>query len=319
MARFSFEELESFLATANAGSFTVAATHLGKDPSAISRGVSQLEKRLGVRLLTRTTRTVSLTEAGTSFARRARAAMDELEVASREVTSFGAEPQGLLRVTAGVSYGREVITPLVPAFLKKFPRVTLELEFVDRHVDLIAEGFDLAVRAGSVKDSSLTVRRVDTFTSIIVATEEYLARYPAITSPADLSSHCCLGFTKHYTWPQWTFEREGEQASVTPKGPLTSNSMEPLIMAAKNGEGVCLAADYLVVRDLMSGTLKRVLPEWQYIAPAGVFMVTPPGGMIPGKTRAFVEEIIQALKMRPRPAKGSADITTHMTNRDRRI
>lgn len=157
------EQLEAFAAVAETGSFTTAARKLGRDASVISRRLSQLDEQLGVRLMSRTTRRVTLTEAGKLYYRRIQVILDELAQANREASDIATSPQGVLRVSLPVTFGRQWIAPLLPAFLKQHPQIRIDAHFSDRRVDLVADGFDIAIRVGTLRDSSLTVRKIASY------------------------------------------------------------------------------------------------------------------------------------------------------------
>ncbi|RKG98313.1 LysR family transcriptional regulator [Corallococcus carmarthensis] len=297
-----FDEVVAFAAVANTGSFKAAGVQLGRDASVISRRLSQLESRLGVRLLVRTTRSVSLTEAGTFYFRRIRSVLDKLDQATREVGDFAATPQGELKLSLPVTYGREVIAPLIPDFLLKYPRIHIDAHFLDRMVDIVSEGFDVVIRIGMVGDSSLIARKLGTFRSRLIASPSYVARKGMPASPDELLAHSCLGFTHHPDWPNWVIEMEGEQKTLRPQGPFVANSSESIIVAALKGAGIALAPDWMVAPHLKAGSLVEVLPGWRSVREISVHAVMPPGALVPAKTRVFVDEIGEAL----RPAMSAA-------------
>jgi DNA-binding transcriptional LysR family regulator len=292
----NFDELLAFAAVARTGSFRAAGKQLGKDPSIISRRLSQLERTLGVRLLVRTTRSVTLTEAGTLFFRRVQSALDELDMAAREVSGFVATPQGILKISLPVTYGREVVAPLMPAFLAKHPLVQIDAHFLDRTVDIVSEGFDMVIRVGKIQDSSLIARTVGSFRSLLTASPGYLARAGTPTAPQDLDKHACLGFTNHPDWPDWILEKAGERVTVRPQGPLVANSSEAILVAALKGGGIALTPDWMAGPHLDAGSLVEVLPGWRSVREVEVHAVMPPGAMVPAKTRAFVDELLAALR-----------------------
>jgi DNA-binding transcriptional LysR family regulator len=294
-----FDEIVAFAAVARSGSFRAAGVHLGKDPSIISRRLSQLERTLGVRLLVRTTRSVTLTEAGTFYFRRVQSALDELDMATREVGGFAATPQGVLKISLPVTYGREVIAPLIADFLVKYPQIRIDAHFLDRTVDIVSEGFDMVIRVGHIPDSSLIARKVGSFRSLLTASPDYLARAGVPSAPEDLANHACLGFTNHPDWPDWILEREGERATVRPQGPLTANSSESIMVAALRGAGIALTPEWMAAPCLNLGTLVNVLPGWRSVREVEVHAVMPPGAMVPAKTRAFVDEMVHALRPAP--------------------
>lgn len=292
-----FDDLTAFVCVAEAGSFTGASIRLGRDASVISRRVSHLEKSLGVRLLVRTTRSVTLTEAGTYFLQRTRAALDELSAASREVGDFASTPQGVLRVSMPVTFGREVIAPVIPAFLKAYPDIRLDAHFLDRRVDIVAEGFDAVIRVGIIRDSSLTGRQLGTFRSQLVASPDYLKEHGSPAAPRELERHACLGFTTHPDWPHWILENRQERVQITPSGPLTTNTSEALMVAVQQGTGIALLPDWMVNPALRNGALEKVLPGWLSATEVSVYALMPPGTLVPAKTRVFIDTICSQLAL----------------------
>lgn len=296
-----FDEVVAFAAVARTGSFKAAGVNLDRDASIISRRLSQLERRLGVRLLLRTTRSVTLTEAGALYFRRIQSVLDEIDMATREVTGFAATPQGVLKISLPVTYGRDVIAPLFAAFLRKYPQIQIDAHFLDRTVDIVSEGFDVVIRVGAISDSSLVARKISAFRNLLVASPDYLSREGAPLTPDDLQSHACLGFTKHPDWPNWVLEKAGERRSIRPIGPLVADSSESIMVAAVNGAGVALVPGWMAAPRLRAGGLIEVLPGWRSVRALDVHVVMPPGALVPGKTRAFVDEIVAALHPVPAP------------------
>lgn len=296
LERGGLEELAAFVAVAESGSFTQAAGKLGRDASVISRRVSQLEQRLGVRLLSRTTRRVALTEAGAIYHRRVQALLEELASASREVSDIATSPQGLLRVSLPVTFGRQWIAPLFATFLARHPQIRVDARFSDRLVDVVAEGFDVAIRVGVLRDSSLTSRKIASYRNLLVASPDYLAEHGKPRTPSDLAHHACLGFTAYADWPDWPLTKQGKRETVRPTGPLIADNSEVLLMAAIEGAGITFTADWLAGPALRAGDLIEVLPGWGGKAEGGVYAILPPGRLIPAKTRVFVDEIAKIIK-----------------------
>jgi DNA-binding transcriptional LysR family regulator len=291
-----FDDLIAFVAIADTGSFTAAGSKLGRDPSVVSRRLSQLERRLGVRLMVRTTRSVTLTEAGQFYFRRIRSVMDEVAAANREVGDFAATPQGILKVSLPVTLGREVISPLLPDFLLKYPHIRIDAHFLDRTVDIVSEGFDIVVRVGAIRDSSLIARTLGTFRSLLVASPAYISAHGLPLRPEDVVSHSCLGFTNHPDWPNWVMEKDGVQISIRPEGQLIANSSELLLASAIKGVGISLIPDWMAAPYLAEGSLVEALPGWRTVRLIGVHAVMPPGVLVPAKTRAFVDEMVEGLR-----------------------
>jgi DNA-binding transcriptional LysR family regulator len=290
------DELVAFLAVAQAGSFTAAARQLGRDASILSRRVSQLEGRLGVRLLSRTTRRVALTEIGANYQRRIQAVLTELEEADREASDFAASPRGLLRVSLPLTFGRLWIAPLLPGFLVRHPQIRVDARLTDRYVDLVAEGFDVAIRVGELKDSALTARRIASYRYALLAAPVYLKQHGEPKSPAELADHACLGFTSHESWPDWPLKKNGSRRTVRPAGPLISDNSELVLLAAIQGSGIALLPDWLAGPAMRDGRLVEVLPGWAGKDDSGIYAIMPPGRLVPSKTRSFVDEIAQSIE-----------------------
>lgn len=302
------EQLAAFVAVAEAGSFTAAARKLGRDASIVSRRVSQLEQQLGVRLLSRTTRRVVPTEVGMLYQRRVRSILDDLANASREVSDVAASPQGLLRVSLPVTFGRQWIAPLLPAFLARHPKIRIDARFSDRIVDVMSEAVDVAIRVGIPRDSTFTSRKIASYRNLLVASPGYLARHGKPRTPADLANHACLGFSAHADWPDWRMMKDGKRRTVRPTGPLTADNSEVVLMAAIAGAGITFTPDWLAGPALRTGKLVEVLPGWGGRAEGGVYAILPPGRLIPMKTRLFVDQIATSIKAgwRSQPRKRDA-------------
>jgi len=296
MSTDGFDDLAAFAAVASTGSFRAAAIQLAKDPSVISRRLTQLEQHLGVKLLVRTTRNVALTEAGAFYFRRVRSVLDELEMATREVSGFASSPQGTLKISCPVTIGDKLIAPLLPDFLVKYPQIRIDAHFLDRTVDIIREGFDVVIRSGVVSDSSLIARKVGAFRSVLVASEEYLTSRGVPTCVEDLQHHAALGFTTHADWPAWVLGKDGEEKSVRPVALFTSNSLEAIFLAAVKGLGIAMVPPWMAAPYIASGRLIEVLPGWHSTRDISIHAVMPPGALIPQKTRVFVDEITAALR-----------------------
>ena len=292
------DELAAFVAVVESGSFTEASKTIGRDASVLSRRVSQLERRLGVRLLTRTTRKVSLTEVGAVYCQRVQSLLDELAVASQEASDAASMPQGLVRVSIPVTFGRIWIGPMLPGFLERHPKIRLDVRFTDRFIDVVAEGFDVSLRvaAGVQRDSSLTSRRLASYRNLLVATPSYINARGMPTKPADLLEHTCLGFTGYSDWPDWPLSKNGKREPIRPNCALVADNSEALLAAAIAGAGITFTADWLAGPALRAGDLVEVLPGWTGKEDGGVYAILPPGRLVPTKTRLFVDEVAQVIK-----------------------
>lgn len=294
--RASFEELAAFVAVVEANGFSVAAKVVGRDPTILSRRVSQLENRLGVRLLSRTTRRVVLTEVGAIYYARIRALLDELDSATMEASNLASSPQGLLRISLPFTFGRQWITPLLPGFTAKYPNIKMDVRFSDRLVDLVAEGFDVAIRVGSLRSSSLTAKKIASFGYILAASPAFIARRGQPNKPEELGEFPCLGFTSLSTWPEWRLRKGSQRKTVRPEGPVVTDNSEAMLQAAIDGTGIILAADWLAGPAIREGRLVEILPGWTGDESGGIYAVMPPGRLVPAKTRLFVDEITESIR-----------------------
>ena len=284
-------ELLIFAHVVTAGSFTGAARELAMPKSTVSRKVSELEARLGARLLQRTTRKLSLTDVGQTYYQHALRVLAEVEEAELAVTRMQGAPRGLLRVTAPLNFNH--LAPVVAAFMARFPDVQVELLCSDRMVDLVHEGFDLAVRAGALADSTLMARTIGSIESYLVASPAFLAAHGAPSCPAELANLPALGFGLGAARATWRMTRGAETTSVQVALRLMVNDFVFLDEAARSGLGVALLPLFRCADDLRSGALVRVLPEW--CSPAiPIQAVYPSSRHLSPKVVAFLEHLAQA-------------------------
>ncbi|WP_419456824.1 LysR substrate-binding domain-containing protein [Agrobacterium tumefaciens] len=291
------DELDVFIAVAETGSFAEAAKRLSRDASVLSRRMSQLEKRLGVQLLSRTTRSVVLTEVGTTYLRRVRSAMDEIASAEQEASNSAASPQGLLRVSLPVTFGRLWIAPLLSGFLREYSNIRIDARFSDRYVDVVAEGYDVAIRVGTLRDSSLTARKISSYRNLLLASPAYLEEHGEPSRPEELAAHACLGFTNNASWPDWDFTLKTSRKRVRVTGPLIADNSETLLSAAIDGLGIILTPDWLAGPAIKEGKLVEILPGTTGAEGGAVFAVMPPGRLIPTKTKVFVDAVVRVIKV----------------------
>jgi DNA-binding transcriptional LysR family regulator len=253
-------ELLVFTRVVQAGSFTAAARLLGMPKSSVSKKVADLEARLGVRLLQRTTRKLGLTDAGRVYFGRCARVVADVEEADLAVTELQAAPRGLLRVAAPMSL--TMLGAMVAAFLKGNADVQVEFVCSDRLVDLVEEGFDVAIRAGPLNDSTLVARRLGAIKRVLVASPSYLRRRGRPEAPGDLERHACITFGASAAPTAWALEYgdKVKEVRVTPR--LAVNDFEMMLDAARAGVGVAWVLDFLAARDLREGRLVAVLPDW---------------------------------------------------------
>lgn len=287
----SFSDIVVFVRVVEAHSFVAAAQTLGMSPSAISKAVSRLEERLGARLLNRTTRSLSLTDHGSSFYDRCREALAQLEQAESEVSDSRGVPRGKLRVDVPVSLGRRLLVPALPRFIQQHPELTVHMSMNDRVVDLVQEGIDAALRVGNLSDSSLIARKVGQFRGVTCASPEFIERVGEPLSPADLKPEHCIAMFKLGTnqTREWLFRKNGVEETVRPNAPLSFSDPESAVIAAVSGAGFVRALDFTVEAQIASGLLKPVLEDWNEGAWWAVSVVYPQHRQPTAKIRAFIE------------------------------
>ncbi|HEY8380563.1 MAG TPA: LysR family transcriptional regulator [Microvirga sp.] len=298
-SRPQFEQIDAFVTVVEHGSISAAARVLDRDPSAISRRLDALEARLGVRLLSRTTRRITLTEAGSAYLTRVKTILSELSAADSEATEGAATPRGLLRLSLPATYARRWIAPRLPEFVAAYPEVQLELLHTDRFVDLVAEGFDAAIRIGELSDSSLTIRRLAPIETVLCASPTYVARRGAPLRPADLEKHECLRFPMEGLRQGWKLRNGNKRVTQRVSGSIVSDEGEGLVAACIAGAGILLASDWEIGQELANGRLVRVLPDWRFDYKSMVQVVLPPGRLIPAKTRVFIDWLVEDFALTP--------------------
>lgn len=281
--------LRVFVKVVETGSFTAAAEALELSRAMVSKHVQTLEARLGVRLLQRSTRRVALTEAGSRYHARASAWLDDMETTEAELAQLTAEPRGTLRVSAPMSFGRVHVAPLLAEFLARYPGVRIDLALADRAVDLIEDGYDLAVRIGDLADSSLVCRRLAASRLLLCAAPDYLDRCGQPRHPAELSAHECLSYRLSDTPSEWSFTAaDGTQATVRIDGRVRADNGEALCEAAAAGLGIVLQPDFIAGPYLHAGRLLALLPEWG-TREIGIHAVYPERRYLPARARRFVD------------------------------
>ncbi len=291
-----FEQLSAFVEVARSQSFAQAARHLERHVSAISRAVAALENRLGVRLLQRTTRRVMLSDAGRDYLKRCEALLAELEGADAEVRDRAASLHGNLRVSAATGAGQTLLAPIVPEFLAAHPLVTLDLQLSNRYVDLVEEGFDLALRVGTLDaDSRLVARRLAPTRRVLLASPAYLERRGSPRTPQQLGEHSCLVLDIGPRPRRWELERARTRIAVEVRGPLHSNNAFLLLTACRAGAGIGLLPASVAAADERSGELRRVLPGWTS-AEQAIYAVYPSARFIPAKVRSLVDFVAARLR-----------------------
>ncbi|MEM9009695.1 MAG: LysR family transcriptional regulator [Pseudomonadota bacterium] len=289
-------EMEAFVSVVDQGGFTDAARKLGVSKSAISKHVSALEARLGARLLNRTTRRVSPTEIGLAYYDRANRVLSEAGEADAMVAAMQSGPRGELRVSAPMSFGVTHLAPAVAGFLCTYPDVSVHLVLDDRRVELVAEGFDLAIRIGELPDSSLRARRFADAHARLVASPDYLARRGVPETIEDLTAHELLHYSNLATGNYWKIRTpSGEERHIRARGRLTVNNGEALKLAAAEGLGIALVPTFILRDELQMDHLTEVLPG-VIQEELGIYAVYPPGRYPQPKLRAFIDYLADTFK-----------------------
>ena len=278
-----------------AGSFTAAAEKMGQSKSAVSKQVTRLEQRLGAQLIARTTRRLNLTEVGQAFYERCRRIIAEAEEAELAVTHLQERPRGRLRVTAPVSFGITHLARALPDFMAQFPEVKVFMDFSDRRVDILEEGFDMAVRIGVLEDSSLIAKRIAETRRPILASKDYWDRMGQPDHPKDLETHNCLIYTYLSAPNSWIFkdpdDPKGAGISVRVSGTLTSNNGNALAMAAAAGLGIVNSPTFICADSIRNGDLISALDAFEP-DPIGIYALYPPNRHLSAKVRAFVDFLV---------------------------
>jgi DNA-binding transcriptional LysR family regulator len=282
-----FEGLAIFATVVEARSFSAAAEQLGMSKATVSKAVSRVESRLGARLFNRTSRRLALTDAGRLLAERAAQILAAGEAAEDEAISQSATPRGLVRLAAPMSFALRQIAPLLPDFFAAYPEITVDLHLSDAMIDLIGDGFDMALRIADMPDSSLLARRLCPVAILPIAAPSYLERKGRPTHPLHLAEHDCIGYAYQVTPDTWRFRNDaGEEASVRPTGPLRINNGDAMMPALLAGLGIAVLPDFIVSDAVHAGQLEVIMPDW-LMPPAGLHLVSPPGGPRPARVEAL--------------------------------
>lgn len=300
-----FEAMRVFAAVVDAGSFVAASDALPMSKAAVSRHVAELESHLGVRLLNRTTRRLSLTPEGEVFHARCKEVLASVDEAEAEITSRSGEATGLLRINAPFTFGLLHLAPLWMAFMASHPKLTLDVTLSDRVVDLVEEGFDMAVRIARLPDSSLVSRQITGTRMVLCASPTYLRQHGTPRHPAELAHHQVAAYSLFSMGDNWAFT--GPQGPVTVKvSPrLRSNNGDTCRLAALRHQGIVLQPTFLVGPDLQAGTLVELMPEFRSIE-LGVYVVYPSRKFVSPKVRLLIDFLVEAFRMQAWPTQKRA-------------
>jgi DNA-binding transcriptional LysR family regulator len=279
-------DLEIFARVVASGSMSSAGRELGLQPAIISKRIKRLEERLGTRLFQRTTRQMSLTEAGQGFHTRILAALAGLDDAEAFVSGRSGEVRGRLKISAPTSFGRMHIAPHLKAFFDLYPDVQIQLTLTDAFQDIVAEGIDLAIRIAELTDSSLVAKKLAGVSRVLCAAPTYIAAHGMPETIAELERHVCIAAHNH---ADWHLIGPDGAVSLRPEGPLTTNSSEVVRETVLAGLGIALRSTWDIGPELKAGTLVRVLPDWHGSAHVGLYAVYPSRQFLPAKVRVFID------------------------------
>lgn len=287
-----------FAKVAEHGSFSRAARAMGMSDPTVSKAIGRLEARLGLTLIARTSRRIALTDAGRAALERASRILSEGEAVEDEAGEQSTVPRGRVRISAPLSFGIAYLGAMLPAFLQAYPEINVEFSLSDRKVDLVAEGFDLALRIASLNDSSLLSRRLCTVRLLLVASLEYLDRHGMPTHPAELAGHSALAYTggASRSW-RFTHPTFGEETVEPPVRVWTDNAdlLNPALLA---GQGLAIQPEFLVWQELRDGKLRRAMPDWS-VTPLGLHLVMPPSPLRPLRVQTLIDYLGRELARAP--------------------
>jgi DNA-binding transcriptional LysR family regulator len=303
------QAMELFVAAVKAGSFSAAGRRNGLSPASVSRHVGDLEARLGVQLLNRTTRHLALTEAGKTYLQRIETALHGIEDAESAALALQSTPRGTLRIHSRMLFGMTVLTPLLPRFQKLYPEIKVELLLSERRVQLREDEFDIDLQIAAPKDPSLMQRRLLKTERILVASPDYIARMPAVREPGDLGGHNCLTYWMGPDTVIWTFMRRGKLRELAVPSAFSTNNGYALCQLAAMGHGIALLDDYTVSREINSGRLRQLLPSWRVTNSSfdeGIYASFQQTAYLPGKIRAFLDFMAEQVPVQIRTAAGKA-------------
>jgi len=294
----ALQEMAVFAKVVAAGSLSAAARELGSSPALISRRLAALESRLGVRLVNRTTRTLNLTVEGSRYYEACTRVLADIQEADAEVAAGRVEPRGALKVALPASFGHQHVAPLVPKFAERYPKVELALSLSDRSVNVMDEGFDVAVCIADLRDSSLAARRLAPNRRVVCASPAYLAAHGAPRTPEDLAKHNCL-VVSDFT-ANWEYKtRDGRSTSVRVQGRYACDNWEVLRQWALAGLGIALKSTWDVYHQLEDGSLVELLPDYVFHSDVAIYAVYPHRRFLPAKTRVFIEFLAESFGPNP--------------------
>lgn len=295
----NLDHINLFILVYKAKSFASVAKKLNVAPSSVSRAIAGLEEQLQARLFQRTTRTLTPTQLGEDYFHRVEVLIDELELARNEVFDQNSEPFGSIKVTASTSFGQKVLSPILNGFLDCYPKIRLDLVLSDAQVNVIDDRFDLAIRHGALRDSSLIARKLIDVRYALVATPNYLAKSAKMEKPSDILAHRLISFAYSSFNTEWSFKKGELIESIPIKPILTMTTASAIQAATESDAGIALLPNWAIKYQLKTKKLVTVLPEWQ-VAEAqfdtSIWLVYPSKRFLPVKTRAFIDYLLVNIK-----------------------
>jgi DNA-binding transcriptional LysR family regulator len=292
--------MDVFNRVARLESFSAAARDLGMSKTAVSRHISDLENALGVRLLNRTTRRMSLTEAGQAYISRSSVILSDIQELQNAVQNLHSQPEGLLRVTSAMTFGHCALAPVIANFLSEYPKINIQLDLTNRFVDIVEEGFDLAIRVADLQDSSLISRSLVPVKRYTCASPAYIERWGEPAIPSELELHACVIFPADGEQVRWQFANADGEHNVAVSGRLHVNSMEAAAQAVRDGVGISVLPDYAVRHYLASGEIQHVLTEYDIKGGHQIYALYPHRHHLSAKVRVFIDYLLAALDNRDR-------------------
>jgi DNA-binding transcriptional LysR family regulator len=292
------QTMSVFVSVAEEAGFAPAARRLNMSPPSVTRAVSELEARLGARLLHRTTRSVQLTEAGRRYLADCRRILGEVEEADRNAAGIHAAPSGLVTVTGSVMFGRVMLAPILLELLDRYPELSVSTLFVDRVIHLIDEGIDVAVRIADLPDSALTAVRVGSVRRVLCASPDYLTEHGRPRTPSELSRHQTINFVNMTPGGEWKFYHDAKTQRFRPASRLLLNTADAAIAAASAHRGITRVLSYMIAPQLASGALEIVLEDYEP-PPVPVHVVHKEPGRTSASVRAVVDQLVDRLRLNP--------------------
>lgn len=293
-----FQEMTTFVAVVDAGSFVGAGEATGQSKAAVSRHVADLERRLGVRLLHRSTRRLSLTAEGQAFVERCRETLSLLDEAESEITQDATEARGRIRVNAPLTFGVTQLAPLWGRFLDAHPNVTLEVSLSDRIVDLLDEGFDLAIRISRLANSQLVSRQLSSTRMMLCASPGYLARHGTPRHPRELTHHQVISYSHWATRDEWQFDGPDGPVSVRLKPRMHADNGDTCVAAALADQGIVLQPSFICAADVRRGALVELMQDYKSFE-LGIHAVYPSRRLLPSRVRLLIDFLVEQLRDRP--------------------